>query len=572
MTTVHQKDPGHTPYQDFSLPGSILYSENPPPSSYPNSMVYYSRPQHISVQLPAHSGGMPLEEPTVGRSEFASPRTGEIPSDTWKIGRNELFFMQTVGGGPAPLLGSMADRRSSSLESSNISGIRGQGLSLSLGTEIPMPSFHYRPSSEISFAGSHQSSAENGLPSRDDRSRDKGIAEASPYGIQNLVVTISGSRYLKAAQHLLDEVVNIHGALKNNRSKRGHPSLGTPGRRENDWRPKGEEPSANPAPELSATERQDLQNKMSKLMSMLDEVDRKYKHYHHQMQIVVSSFDALLGSGPHFRSLRDAINGQISATRKSLGEQDPLSIKAGGMARLRCIDQQIRDQRAFQQFGSLQQPPQQAWRPQRGLPETAVSILRAWLFEHFLHPYPKDSDKLMLARQTRLTRSQVSNWFINARVRLWKPMIEEMYEEELKDAEMNSNSQDGDGGRDNAARSSELVDDNAARDGVVAGSSSVGRPQPFTDDCDLLQEEALTQTDVNSRYMVYEMEGLGGGAAGGSVSLTLGLRHTDGGPHAPAADQRFAPIQGDAADYDCLNIVDRRHRFGSFPLLHDFVA
>ena len=24
---------------------------------------------------------------------------------------------------------------------------------------------------------------------------------------------------------------------------------------------------------------------------------------------------------------------------------------------------------------------------------------------------------------------QVSNWFINARVRLWKPMIEEMYEE-----------------------------------------------------------------------------------------------------------------------------------------------
>jgi hypothetical protein len=24
---------------------------------------------------------------------------------------------------------------------------------------------------------------------------------------------------------------------------------------------------------------------------------------------------------------------------------------------------------------------------------------------------------------------QVSNWFINARVRLWKPMIEEMYED-----------------------------------------------------------------------------------------------------------------------------------------------
>lgn len=28
---------------------------------------------------------------------------------------------------------------------------------------------------------------------------------------------------------------------------------------------------------------------------------------------------------------------------------------------------------------------------------------------------------------------QVSNWFINARVRLWKPMLKEMYKEEMKD-------------------------------------------------------------------------------------------------------------------------------------------
>ncbi|KAF3533584.1 hypothetical protein DY000_02036729, partial [Brassica cretica] len=39
--------------------------------------------------------------------------------------------------------------------------------------------------------------------------------------------------------------------------------------------------------------------------------------------------------------------------------------------------------------------------------------------------YPNDSEKHLLAIRSGLTRSQVSNWFINARVRLWKPMIED---------------------------------------------------------------------------------------------------------------------------------------------------
>ena len=33
----------------------------------------------------------------------------------------------------------------------------------------------------------------------------------------------------------------------------------------------------------------------------------------------------------------------------------------------------------------------------------------------------------------------MANWFINARVRLWKPMVEEMYKEEFGDSEMNCN-------------------------------------------------------------------------------------------------------------------------------------
>ncbi|KAL0924718.1 hypothetical protein M5K25_005571 [Dendrobium thyrsiflorum] len=55
------------------------------------------------------------------------------------------------------------------------------------------------------------------------------------------------------------------------------------------------------------------------------------------------------------------------------------------------------------------------WRPQCGLPERSVSIFRSWLFENFLHPYLNDVDKHILARQNGLSRSQVSNGFINTK-------------------------------------------------------------------------------------------------------------------------------------------------------------
>ncbi|XP_057745430.1 homeobox protein BEL1 homolog [Arachis stenosperma] len=109
--------------------------------------------------------------------------------------------------------------------------------------------------------------------------------------------------------------------------------------------------------------------------------------------------------------------GQIQATRKAMGEKDPVApgTTKGETPRLKIIDQALRQQRAFQQMSMMETHP---WRPQHGLPKRSVSVLRAWLFEHFLHPYPSDVDKHILARQTGLSRSQVSNWFINARVRL----------------------------------------------------------------------------------------------------------------------------------------------------------
>lgn len=357
-----------------------------------------------------------------------------------------------------------------------------QGLSLSLGTMMPSFQYQYPGNSFTSLMNAQMSNLKGSATLKDDEAEC--MASLSSGGFQNNVKreglynphpsiglnegqsdpclqgsavipnNALNSHYLKAAQELLDEIVNVRKGLKQTglEKQQSFRDAGLDASKDSDGKSTSQSLQVSSGPngsnannsscELSPAERQHLLEKKTKLLSMLDELDKRYRQYCHQMQIVVSSFDMVAGCGAaepytalalrtisrHFRCLRDAISGQIQLTQRSLGEQD-------GIPRLRYVDQQLRQQKALQQLGVMRQ----AWRPQRGLPESSVSILRAWLFEHFLHPYPKDSEKIMLARQTGLTRNQVANWFINARVRLWKPMVEEMYKEEFGDSETSSN-------------------------------------------------------------------------------------------------------------------------------------
>ncbi|XP_014673250.1 PREDICTED: homeobox protein PKNOX2-like, partial [Priapulus caudatus] len=64
-------------------------------------------------------------------------------------------------------------------------------------------------------------------------------------------------------------------------------------------------------------------------------------------------------------------------------------------------------------------------RTKRGvLPKHATNIMRSWLFQHIVHPYPTEDEKRQIAGQTNLSILQVNNWFINARRRILQPMLD----------------------------------------------------------------------------------------------------------------------------------------------------
>jgi len=58
------------------------------------------------------------------------------------------------------------------------------------------------------------------------------------------------------------------------------------------------------------------------------------------------------------------------------------------------------------------------------LPKSATSIMRSWLFQHIVHPYPTEDEKRAISQKTNLSLLQVNNWFINARRRILQPMLE----------------------------------------------------------------------------------------------------------------------------------------------------
>ncbi|KAG6631827.1 BEL1-like homeodomain protein 9 [Carya illinoinensis] len=286
---------------------------------------------------------------------------------------------------------------------------------------------------------------------------------------------LKSSKFLKPAQQLLDELCGITGSkhgksfeLSGRTSGEVSSSGGALNATETEFGARANNSGASSSTFYASNDisgdggvgsstcesfRPEYQQRKAKLVYMQDEICRRFKQYHQQMQMVVSSFESVAGLSSatpyisfalksisrHFRCVKNAITDQLKHTRKAMGE-DLASPSAGtsnskgdaSTLKLKYLDPSLQMHKYGGGNLGFLETQQHVWRPQRGLPERSVAVLRAWLFEHFLHPYPTDTDKHMLATQTGLSRNQVSNWFINARVRVWKPMVEEIHMLETK--------------------------------------------------------------------------------------------------------------------------------------------
>ncbi|XP_022862454.1 BEL1-like homeodomain protein 11 isoform X1 [Olea europaea var. sylvestris] len=212
------------------------------------------------------------------------------------------------------------------------------------------------------------------------------------YGTESFAAAIGSSKYLKPAQSLLEEMVSVGGKDIDLSNQKCIEKLSRACKKGSSFALKAEFSNNE-----MLIEKHETYLNLVKLIALLEEVERHYEDYYHHMEKTVSSFEVIAGSGAgkcytvlalramskHFCSLRNAILFQIHVMRKKIRKNMPRF--SSGLS-----DQEARHNRmSLQQLGIIQ-TSRQVCRPIRGLPETSVTIFRAWLFEHFLHPYVID--------------------------------------------------------------------------------------------------------------------------------------------------------------------------------------
>jgi hypothetical protein len=120
------------------------------------------------------------------------------------------------------------------------------------------------------------------------------------------------------------------------------------------------------------------------------QVDERYSQCLDEIHTVISAFHAATELDPQihtrfslqtisflYKRLRERISNQILAMGAHLDSGDTIETEGS------FGTSYLQKQWTLQQ---LKKNDHQLWRPQRGLPERSVSVLRAWMFQNFLHP------------------------------------------------------------------------------------------------------------------------------------------------------------------------------------------
>uniref|UniRef100_A0A8C9XJP2 Iroquois homeobox 4a n=1 Tax=Sander lucioperca TaxID=283035 RepID=A0A8C9XJP2_SANLU len=120
-----------------------------------------------------------------------------------------------------------------------------------------------------------------------------------------------------------------------------------------------------------------------------------------------------------------------------------------------------------------------------------TSTLKAWLQEHRKNPYPTKGEKIMLAIITKMTLTQVSTWFANARRRL-KKENKMTWPPRNKGSEEKRYDEDEDGSQEEQIKSENNEDDTRSRPDKDLQLSDL-------DDFDTLESES-SECELKHRY------------------------------------------------------------------------
>eukprot|EP00076_Gallus_gallus_P025349 XP_015147858.2 iroquois-class homeodomain protein IRX-3 [Gallus gallus] len=161
-------------------------------------------------------------------------------------------------------------------------------------------------------------------------------------------------------------------------------------------------------------------------------------------------------------------------------------------------------------------------RPKNATRES-TSTLKAWLNEHRKNPYPTKGEKIMLAIITKMTLTQVSTWFANARRRLKKENKMTWAPRSRTDEEGNSYGSDHEGEEDKREDEEEIDLENIDTENIESAKDEL---EDELQDADLLHSDSKTDSEGSEGF-----EDLPGseerylGPAAAAAAEPLRLRH-----------------------------------------------